>query len=378
MTDLGVYIHYPWCRNRCSYCDFAIALPDPDIPHERYLEAVLAELALRAGEFSGRRLVSLYFGGGTPSLWPARFLGDALTRVRQTFEPNGALEVTLEANPVDCTEENFDAWRTAGVTRLSIGLQSVDPAELALLGRDHAMGEGLAALERARAAGWSSISADAIVGTPTGDHGRSTITRLIELGLPHLSVYELTFEEQAPLSALVRRGVLSPLSDDALADLYEEVHRRLCAAGYEHYEISSYARPGQRARHNQLYWTGVEYLGLGNGAASFWLGPAGGRRWTNPRSVKKYLAGQPPEVLELSPEDIAADRLWLGLRTSDGVPRDAFAGRETDLSFVLEAGLVSPVGDRIVPTLKGFLHSNQFLRRFAAAKPRAGSTLLEG
>jgi oxygen-independent coproporphyrinogen III oxidase len=368
--ELGVYIHYPWCRSRCSYCDFAIAVaPDGVPPHERYLAAVLEELALRGPAFAGRPLVSIYLGGGTPSLWPAAHIGRAIAAVAGAFGARSlaGLEVTLEANPVDCSAANLAAWRQVGVNRLSIGVQSFEPAELVVLGRDHAMGEGAAALAAAAGAGFA-LSADLILGTPGSRAPLGHVTRMAADGPPHLSVYELTIEDGTPLAARIGRGELRPEDDDRLAELYEASHAALEAAGYEHYEVSSYARPGHQARHNALYWAGADYLGLGNGAHSFLRGPDGGaRRWANHRSVGRYLAAAPAEreasAEALSPAALHAELTWLGLRTRRGVPAAAFAAHPATLDWLAAAGLVEPAGDRIRPTLRGFLLANQVASR---------------
>jgi coproporphyrinogen III oxidase-like Fe-S oxidoreductase len=248
----------------CPYCDFAVTTGAPE--HERYLDAVVAELAARAPRFSGE-LVSIYFGGGTPSLWEPACIARAIAAIRATF--GGApREITLEANPIDCTQSNCARWKSAGVTRVSIGVQSVAADELVVLGRDHRFGDGPAALAGAVAVGFAT-SCDLIMGTPTGRvPDLRSVDALAATAVDHLSVYELTIEDRTAFGARVRDGRLIPLADDVLAELYEAVDARLAAAGFEHYEISSYARPGKRAVHNSLYWTCTPFLGLGVGAAS--------------------------------------------------------------------------------------------------------------
>jgi coproporphyrinogen III oxidase-like Fe-S oxidoreductase len=243
MTDLGVYIHYPWCRSRCPYCDFPIAVtPLEQIPHRVYLASVLEELELHRAAFAGRGLLSIYFGGGTPSLWPADCLAEAAATVVATFggEPR---EITIEANPVDCTPDNLAAWRAAGIDRVSIGVQSLEASDLVALGRDHRMGEGLAAVEAARAAGFERMSADIILGAPGSRRPMSSVVAMAERQVPHLSVYELTVEEGTPLHQRVARGEVVPESEDRLAELYLQTHELMLGNGYEHYEVSSYARP---------------------------------------------------------------------------------------------------------------------------------------
>jgi oxygen-independent coproporphyrinogen-3 oxidase len=225
------------------------------------------------------------------------------------------------------------------------------------------MGDGLSAVQRALASPLSSVSADVILGTPVGDPLES-VDAIAATGVPHISVYELTIEERTPLGKRVARGELSPRSADELADLYTATRERLLAAGYEHYEISSFARPGHRAIHNSAYWRLGEFLGVGNGAASFRIRADGaGVRWTNPRSVTRYLAGDPPEVEDLTADDLARDRIWLGMRTSDGVARSDFEGRAGLLADLVTEGLALEDESRIRPTLRGFLLSDSVARR---------------
>jgi oxygen-independent coproporphyrinogen III oxidase len=349
--------------------------PLEEIPHEGYLRAILDELTARGPDFAGgRQLASIYLGGGTPSLWSTDCLASAIEAVCRFFgapEP-ASLEITVEANPVDCTPERLAAWRAAGVNRLSIGVQSVDPSELVALGRDHRMGEGLGAVEVALAAGFTRLSADLILGAPgRGAAGEplAGVTRLADLGAPHLSVYELTVEEGTPLHQRVARGEVVPETEDRLAELYIGAHELLTARGYQHYEVSSYGRPGARAVHNSLYWRGAEFLGLGCGAASFLRDAAGGGvRWSNHRSVGRYLAAAPGERRAdsevLSPGELAADRVWLGLRTSDGVEAAALDGHPRLVEWLCgQAGLAALEAGRIRPTLRGFLYSNRVIRR---------------
>lgn len=367
MSDLGVYIHYPWCRSRCPYCDFPIAVaPLDEIPHRVYLEAVLAELEAHRAAFAGRELVSIYLGGGTPSLWPADCLAEVRARVSAAFAARPR-EVTIEANPVDCSPGNLAGWRQAGIDRVSIGVQSLEARDLVSLGRDHRMGDGLAAVESARAAGFARMSADIILGAPGSRQPLASVAAMAARAVPHLSVYELSVEEGTPLAQRVARGEVTPESEDRLAELYLQSHELLEGSGYEHYEVSSYARPGARAVHNSLYWRGAEFLGLGAGAASFQRREGGGGvRWSNHRSVGRYLASAPgarrAEIDELDAADLAGDRIWLGLRTSDGVPL-------VDVPDELLEWLCGPAdlaavdGDHVRPTVRGFLYSNRVLAR---------------
>jgi oxygen-independent coproporphyrinogen III oxidase len=372
VSGLGVYLHFPWCRKRCPYCDFAIEVGE--VPHEAYLDAVLQELDARAPAFSAASeggLVSIYLGGGTPSLWRADCIARAIAAIRARFGSAGASgaprEVTIEANPTDITPASLDAWQAAGIDRISIGVQSLEPAELVVLGRDHRFGDGPAAARRALAHGGFAISVDFILGVPSSQRATvDSIRRIARLPIDHLSVYELTIEERTAFGQRVRDGRLVPLDEDALEQLYTEAHDALAGAGFEHYEISSYARPGRRAVHNARYWRGEPYLGLGVGAASLEVFADGsGARATNPRRAADYLAapGAPAEVTQIDPDAMAADRAWLGMRTSDGVPEAALAPARGVASWLVEAGLAERRDGRICPTLRGFLLADRIAAR---------------
>lgn len=307
---------------------------------------MLVELAQRGPAYSGE-LRSIYLGGGTPSLWRVDCIAKAIAGITDRY--GAPVEVTIEANPTDCTAESLEAWRAAGINRLSIGVQSFDSNALVTLGRDHRFGDGRAALDRALGAGFE-ISADFILGVP----GASALE--LDTRPPHLSIYELTIEERTAFGQRVRDGRLTPLPDDDLLELYVATDERLTRDGYEHYEISSYARPGHRAVHNSLYWQGAPYLGLGVGAASLFSAPDGsGVRQTNPRRAAEYLAapGVPAERTEIDAREMAVDRAWLGMRTSDGVPASSLPRSVVD--WLVSEGLARSRGEQITPTLRGFL-----------------------
>jgi oxygen-independent coproporphyrinogen-3 oxidase len=302
--------------------------------------------------------VSIYFGGGTPSLWRPDCIARAIAAICERYG-RAPIEVTIEANPTDVTDANLDAWRAAGITRVSIGVQSLEAAELVVLGRDHRFGDGRTAVARALAAGLTT-SADFILGTPGG---RSAVDTL---DADHLSVYELTIEDRTAFGQRVRDGRLVPLDEDTLTELYVATDARLRAAGYEHYEISSYARPGKRAVHNSLYWQGAPFLGLGVGAASLELCADGsGVRATNPRRARDYLAdpGAPAERVVSTPAELAADRAWLGLRTRDGIAAADLAAAGGLVDELISHGLVERRADRICPTLRGFLMADHVAAR---------------
>ena len=332
-------------------------------PHAAYADAILAELEARAGGFTGP-LDSIYLGGGTPSIWEDADVARVIAAVIARW--GTPREVTIEANPTDCLPARLDAWRAAGIDRISIGVQSLAAEELVTLGRDHRHGDGLAALERVLGHGGFRTSADFILGTPGSAHGLDWISRVAATGVDHLSVYELTIEDRTAFGKRVRDGRLVPLDEQALADLYEGAHAALGGAGFEHYEISSYARPGRRAIHNSRYWTGAAYLGLGVGAASLELLPGGDAiRATNPRRWTAYARGAAAEITQVPAGEMATDRLWLGMRTSDGVEEGALG--DLGAAFVTE-GLAERRGGRICPTLRGFLMADTIAARIVQAR----------
>lgn len=383
-AKLGVYIHFPWCRHLCPYCDFPVAVARKgEIPERDYLAAVLAELHERADDFQDRELVSIYIGGGTPSLWGPACLDEVISAVAARFgAARASLEITIEANPRDCTPELMSRWQGAGINRLSIGVQSMEQRTLLALGRDHRMGHGAEALAAARTSGFARISADVIFGAPgsvprAGELCEPSVLELAGTGIGHLSVYELTIEDRTAFGRAVRARTMIPVEEDTLARMYTAIHDALTSRGYEHYEISSYARPGHRAVHNQLYWTGGEYLGLGNGAASFRRREdGGGERITNHRGVKRYLASRGRERVadheSLTRADVAADLVWLGMRTIDGVPAAALANAPALRAWLLGERLAEPRGERICPTLKGFLYANQVAAQVIAGLGESG------
>ncbi|MEJ7598124.1 MAG: coproporphyrinogen-III oxidase family protein [Kofleriaceae bacterium] len=349
--QLGVCLHSPWCRKLCPYCDFAV---ETGPQHDAYLAAILLELARRA-RVRGRAGVDLPRRRHTVTVATRR-----ITRAVEAIVAHYGrrpTEVTIEANPTDCGAENLAAWGAAGISRVSIGVQSTDPEALVRLGRDHRFGDGTRAVERTQQAGFAT-SADFIFGTP----GARDLP--IDLLPDHLSVYELTIEDRTAFGQRVRDGRLVPLDEDTLAERYVAIHDRLTAVGYEHYEISSYARPGKRAVHNSLYWQGAPFLGLGVSAASLQLRPDGSAvRATNPRRSVTYLAdpGAAAEVATIGAAEMAADRAWLGMRTSDGVP---LTGLPSGVVPWLEAErLAERRGDRMCPTLRGFLMADTIAAR---------------
>jgi putative oxygen-independent coproporphyrinogen III oxidase len=334
----GVYVHFPWCLAKCPYCDFVSYVGSID--HVGYADAVLRELDARAPFFHGRRIESVFFGGGTPSLWETRELGRVLSGVRRVLGADGDIEVTVECNPTSFDEDKARALTDVGVSRVSIGVQSLRDDRLRFLGRLHdARGAQIAILGAVRA-GVPRVSADIIFGLPeqTPAEACVDVKRLTDLGLAHLSCYQLTIEAGTRFGELARRGRLPLAEDGAVADSFIAIDELLTAGGFRHYEISNFARPGEEARHNLGYWRGDEYLGLGCAAVGFvrtaGAAEARGVRWRNVTIPEQYIETSrgprelpPKEDMNelLDAETLMRERIMLGLRTDEGLDFDAAA-----------------------------------------------------
>ena len=327
----GVYVHFPWCLAKCPYCDFVSYVSPGDIDHQGYADAVLRELDARAPLLEGRRIESIFFGGGTPSLWDARQLGRVLAGVRAAFDANLAerLEVTVECNPTSLDEDVAHSLAAAGVDRVSIGVQSLSDERLRFLGRLHDARGAVRAVRGAIRAGVPRVSADLIFGLPgqPADDARDEALALADLGLSHVSCYQLTIEAGTRFGELAKRGRL-PLADDgAVAEAFQAIDGAMASRGLSHYEVSNYARPGEEARHNLGYWRGDEYLGLGCGAFGFALNHAPGEaargvRWRNAVRPEQYAYGDASSkdtTEALDGQTLLRERIMLGLRVASGV-----------------------------------------------------------
>jgi len=317
-----VYVHVPFCRRRCSYCDFAIAVRRT-VPVREFIDSVAREIAVRYPDESPRDIATLYLGGGTPSSLGGDGVARLLDRLRARFRFDHRAEVTLEANPDDVTVDTVAAWRAAGVNRLSIGAQSFDARALAWMHRTHSADQIERAVTAAHAAEIDNLSLDLIFALPAslGRDWADDLRRALALDPAHLSLYGLTVEPSTPLARWRDRRLV----DEAPDDLYEReflvADEMLAASGFEHYEVSNYARPGSRARHNSSYWRHVAYDGFGPSAHSF---DTRRRRWNDREFAewsRRLAAGGDPcagdEVL--TQENLDTERMYLGLRTSDGV-----------------------------------------------------------
>lgn len=350
----SVYVHFPWCLAKCPYCDFAsAAIRRIEVPHEAYADAVIRELEARAPALAGRRLASVFFGGGTPSLWSPDELGRTLSAIRAAFADAAEdLEITVECNPTSLDREKAAALRDNGVTRLSIGVQSLDAERLRYLGRLHDAEGALRALREARLE-MPRVSGDLMFGMPgqKPDDLAAEIERILETGVTHVSAYALTIEPGTQFGALHRKGKLQIAPDDDYADGFLRAEALFAAHGLAHYEVSNYAIPGEEARHNLHYWAGGDYLGLGAGAVGCLSNDdrTAHRKKNDPRP-ERYLASPADAVAfeeTLTPQDCIREALMLGLRTARGVDLSALQertgvdprqGRERPLARRLDRG----------------------------------------
>ncbi|HEX3920028.1 MAG TPA: radical SAM family heme chaperone HemW [Caulobacteraceae bacterium] len=364
-AEIGLYVHWPYCARICPYCDFNV-VRDKGRKDEQaaLLAAILADLEAQAEGLRRRRLVSIFFGGGTPSLMEPEWAGAIIAKARTLFTTGPDLEVTLEANPTDAESDHFAGFAAAGVNRLSLGVQSLDDADLAFLGRNHD------AVEARRAAGVAArafprLSIDLIYALPgqTPEMWRERLEAAIGLGPEHVSAYQLTCEPGTAFAKAVGRGEWSPPEDDPAGALYETTQEVLTAAGLEAYEVSNHARgSAARSRHNLIYWRGGDYLGIGPGAHGRICGP-GGARWATetPRRIAAYIkrvdaGGGAGERTPLTASEIALERLLMGLRTLEGVALADLAPLAldvTEIGSLVGVGLLQAEGKRLIATRRG-------------------------
>ncbi len=261
---LAAYVHIPWCVKKCPYCDFNSHTSATGLPETEYVDALIADLDQELASGAGQTLTSIFFGGGTPSLFSAASLGRILQAMQNRLSFAADIEITLEANPGTFEQVKFAGYRAAGINRLSIGIQSFDATHLKALGRIHDDAEALRAVDMARRAGFDNLNLDLMHGLPgqTLEQAMADIDQALELSPEHLSWYQLTLE---PNTVFYSKPPVLP-EDDILWDIQEAGQARLAGAGYQQYEISAYARNGQRARHNLNYWQYGDFLGIGAGA----------------------------------------------------------------------------------------------------------------
>jgi oxygen-independent coproporphyrinogen-3 oxidase len=382
--NAGVYIHIPFCRSRCSYCDFATGMFE-SATAEKYVEAVCSEIRSWREVDQPAPVDTIYFGGGTPSLLSAGQIEQILNTVKNHFAVIESPEITLEINPGDggldaaSRRETMRAWQRFGINRASFGAQTFNDRELKLLGRTHDSADVRKTFASLRDAGFDSINFDLIAGLPgqTMEGWKRNLDEALKLRPEHLSLYLLDVHEGTPLADQINRGMRLKPDDDLAAEMYATMIETVCAAGYEHYEISNFCRPGFESRHNTKYWTGAPYYGFGNSAHSY---DGARRRWANERDTAKYVenisSGDSPivERTVLSQEGTRSESIFLGLRLMRGIDlrehqerfgRDLRAENNGELNRLLEAGLIEFDNQRLKLTSRGALLSNEVFATLA-------------
>jgi len=374
---LGLYVHIPFCRHLCPYCDFAVVPSSKSEDHRLYTEALVREIKFceELGWKKGRIVRTLFFGGGTPSLLALPLLEKILNQISNYYPLDSEMEITLEMNPENVTTENAQEWKKLGFNRASIGIQSMQPHELSRLERTHDVTTARKSVSILREAGWKNISIDLMFGLEhqTIDGWKRTLDEVVSLRPDHISAYNLTIESKTRFAFELKKEQLTLPSDDAQAEMLLWTRNYLRSLEYEPYEISNFSKPQFESKHNQGYWLGLPYLGIGISAHSFHKIPGGYKRRWNNRSVKLYqealLSGKlpPADSEELSPLTHLGERLMTGLRMTRGVSikelEDHVGARLPDpisqkVQNELSAGNLCQAGDRIQLTEQGILISD--------------------
>jgi oxygen-independent coproporphyrinogen-3 oxidase len=378
----GIYIHIPFCATRCHYCNFATGGYESELAR-RYTAAVREEIG-RADVSSDpmmrrvmRRVDTIYFGGGTPTTLTVGQISSLIEACRREFDVAPDSEITAEANPGSVSQNYLEDLRSAGVNRLSFGVQSFDDGELQMIGRTHSAEEARAAVRTARDAGFANVSIDLIAGLPEQkmETWRRNLEEAFALAPDHLSVYLLELYKDAPLLHRINRGELRAVDDDLTVAMYFALTDEAERQGFEHYEISNWARPGAESRHNLKYWTGAPYWAFGVSSAGY----NGRARWSNTRNIHEYLtkveSGQSPlvERIDLSDDDRQSENLFLRLRLKDGVDLDEHLRRfgvnaleryRDEIERLREAGLVELGENRLKISKAGAVLANEVFAAF--------------
>ncbi len=379
LPPLALYVHVPWCIRKCPYCDFNSHQVKGDVPEQAYVEALVTDLELALPDVWGRRIHSIFFGGGTPSLFSAAAIGTLVSAFRARLPLAADCEISLEANPGTFEAEKFRGYREAGVNRLSIGIQSFNPEHLKALGRIHDDKEARRAIEIAKRS-FENINLDLMYALPgqTPDEARADVQAALEAGTAHLSFYHLTIEP----NTLFHRHPPKLPEDDTAAAMQDAIGTALAEGGYVHYETSAWARPGRECRHNLNYWRFGDYLGIGAGAHSKLSFP--GRvvravRWKQPKEYLRRVAeGRPvQESHDVQRADLVFEFMMNALRLPEGFPVGSFVERtglqiaaaEKPLTQAERRGLIVRDHERIRPTDLGQRFLNDLLQLFLPVKP---------
>ena len=375
--DFEIYVHIPFCVRKCGYCAFLSAPSDTET-RKSYTRTLLREIRLAAAQMTGEeQAVSVFFGGGTPSLLPAEQIAEIMRELKASFRIRKDAEISIEANPGTLSREKLGIYRECGINRLSMGLQSPAEEELKCLGRIHDYGQFLESFRAARSEGFDNINVDLMYAIPgqTAEGWRNNLNIVGSLGPEHISAYGLMIEEGTPFHKLAEEEKLPLPDEEEEYRMYEDTAQVLSAFGYRQYEISNYALPGRECRHNIGYWTRRDYLGLGIGAASLFRG----ERFSNTSSLEEYLreAGNPERIrrerVSLDRKDEIEEFMFLGLRMTEGISKTEFRDKfgtsvETVYQAVLDryisAGLLEDKEERIFLTRPGIHISNTVMADF--------------
>lgn len=379
LPPLALYVHMPWCVRKCPYCDFNSHALRSAVPDERYVDALLKDLAIDAPAAGDRAVQSVFIGGGTPSLFHPEAIGRLLRGIRARVALTNDAEVTLEANPGTVELDRFRGFREAGVNRLSIGVQSFDETMLRALGRIHGRTEALAAGAAARAAGFDNFNLDLMYGLPqqTIEQAHADVTEALALRPTHLSAYQLTLEP----NTLFHRAPPTLPEEGTIDAIHHTIGAELQQHGYEQYEVSAYALAGRQCRHNRNYWEFGDYLGIGAGAHAKLSCADGVTRISKTRHPDAYMreAGRAEARADeraLAPEDLVVEFMLNALRLHDGFPTELFTARtglplgclEPGLSTARERGLLDDDGIRLRPTALGRRFLNEVIMLFLPAR----------
>jgi len=374
----GIYIHIPFCATRCHYCNFATGGYESELAR-RYTAAAREEIGLANASTNPamRRVDTIYFGGGTPTTLTIEQISSLIEACRRTFEVARDSEITAEANPGSVSQNYLEELRSAGVNRLSFGVQSFDDGELRMIGRTHSAEEAREAVRTARAAGFANVSLDLIAGLPEQkmETWRRNLEEAFALEPDHLSVYLLELYQDAPLLHRINRGELRAIDEELTVAMYFALMDEAERQGFEHYEISNWARPGFESRHNLKYWTGAPYWAFGVSAAGY----DGQTRWSNTRNIHEYLSkiesGQSPvtEQIELDEDDRQSENLFLRLRLKGGVDLSEHRRRfgvnaleryRDEIERLREAGLIELEENRLKISRAGTVLANEVFAAF--------------
>ena len=374
LPPLALYIHIPWCVRKCPYCDFNSHEARGEVPERRYIDSLIADLESALPQVWGRKVYTVFFGGGTPSVFSPAAIEEIIAAVRARLSLSTDAEITLEANPGTFEAEKFRAFRAAGVNRLSIGVQSLNPRHLKSLGRIHDDEEARAAIAIARE-NFDNFNLDLMYGLPqqTVEEARADIEAALAYAPPHISAYHLTIE---PNTWFHRYPPQLP-DDDTAAEMQQAVERTLAAAGYRHYETSAFAQPGRQARHNLNYWTFGDYLGIGAGAHSKLSFPDRITRQSRHKQPQQYMdsaasGNAVQEAHDVALADIGFEFMMNALRLDNGFPLALFEERAgIPLTAVLKQleeaerrGLITRDHQRVTPTALGRRFLNDLLQTF--------------